>query len=123
MSRRVKTFSRRRSPSYRRPQVPVYRRTIGLPDDDLQLMPRYQKRKEVFDDYDRYFLCKRWLRTDDDYDEELDDLSRAWLILHRYARMTRNVNYARACPFDPEVADILENSRRLLIRNNIGLPL
>ena len=122
MSRRVKTFIRR-SPSYRRLQVPVYRRTIGLPDDDLHVLQSYQKRKEVFDDYDRYYLCKRWLRTGGDDDQEMDELSRAWLLLHRFARITRNVNYARACPFDPEVADILENSRRLLIRNNIGLPL
>lgn len=78
---------------------------------------------EVYDDYDRYNLCKSWLDVTGDDDQERDELSKAWLLLHRYARISRNVNYARACPYDPEVAALLENSRRLLLRNNIGLPL
>lgn len=119
MSRRipqVKTFGRQ--PPALRPFVPPQRRTLGLPQDDLIILRSLQKRIEEFDDYDRYNLCQLWKEVDQE-----DELSRAWLLLHRYARVSRNVNYARACPFDPEVAALLENSRRLLLRNNIGLPL
>jgi hypothetical protein len=79
---------------------------------------------EVFNDYDRYYLCKRWMEvpTDDD-DQERDELSKAWLLLHRYARVSRTVNFARACPYDPEVEALLESSRSILLRNGIGLPL
>ena len=114
----VKTFGRR--PPALRPFVPPQRRTLGLPDDDLTILSTYRRRMDVYDDYDRYNLCKKWLEINSD--QPMDDLSKAWLLLHRYARISRNVNYARACPYDPEVANLLENSRRLLLRNNIGLP-
>lgn len=124
MSRRipqVKTFGRQ--PPALRPFVPPQRRTLGLPQDDSIILSTYRRRMEVYDDYDRYNLCKSWLDVTGDDDQERDELSKAWLLLHRYARISRNVNYARACPYDPEVAALLENSRRLLLRNNIGLPL
>lgn len=123
MSRRtpqVKTFGRR--PPALRPFVPPQRRTLGLPQDDSIVLSTYRRRLEVYDDYDRYNLCKSWLDVTGDDDQERDELSKAWLLLHRYARISRNVNYARACPYDPEVAALLENSKRLLLRNNIGLP-
>ena len=125
MSRRipqVKTFGRQ--PPALRPFVPPQKRTLGLPQDDYIILSTYRRQLKEYDNYDRSNLCKKWLNvgTDDD-DQERDELSKAWLILHRYARISRNVNYARACPYDPEVEAILENSRRLLLRNGIGLPL
>jgi hypothetical protein len=125
MSRRipqVKTFGCR--PPALRPFVPPQTRIFRLPEDNSYILSTYKRPLKEFSTYDRYYLCKRWLEipTDDD-DQERDELSKAWLTLHGYARISRNVNYARACPYDPEVAAILENARDLLLRAGIALPL